>query len=62
MEDVICNPNLCFLCHEGFQYCTAVLNTDFRIIFPGSKSQSLRTSSVTLDMELNLPKPQFPYL
>lgn len=47
---------------RGFQYCTAVLNTDFRIIFPGSKSQSLLTSSVTLDMELNLPKPQFPYL
>lgn len=44
------------------QYCTAVLNTDFRIIFPGSKSQSLLTSSVTLDMELNLTKSQFPYL
>lgn len=43
------------------QYCTAVLNTDFRILFP-AKSQSLLTSSVTLDMELNLPKSQFPYL
>lgn len=46
---------------KDFQCYTDVLNIEFRIILPGFQSQSL-TRSATLDMKLNLPETQLPYL
>lgn len=51
-----------FLTMKGFQSYTAVLNVDFRIIFPGFRYQPQPPSSVTLGAGLNLPEPPSLYL